>query len=168
MYARLRGKCRGFLPHTDGLMSNIFIQQQNSLYQGHSLTFYLNADYTPTPYLVFNAGSSRDRMVSNTQTLSSLTAQESSITRLLTMYYGSATFNYMLTRSLQYRAELREEYRIDDFNHTETRTHRLTMNADYRIRMILIGLEYRYLEELPSNAPSVMQQQYVAKISRPF
>lgn len=149
-------------------VTNIFVQQSNALTQYRSLVFHLDADYTPLPYLVFYAGSSRDLSASNSITLSTLNSQAMYARTLQTMYYGSATFNYQITRRLQYRAELREEYRIDDYYKTETQTHRINMYVDYRIRMITASLEYLLQEDIPSNSLSVIQQRYLAKISRPF
>ena len=148
--------------------TNVFLQQGNSAQVRRGWIFHVDADYTATPYLLFTAGASRDRSTTNMTTLSTLTPQESRYQYLQTWFYGSATFNYLITRNLQYRAEFREEYRIDDATKTETQTHRVNMNMDYRIRMILIGLEYRLQQDIPNNSLRVTQQQYVARISRPF
>jgi hypothetical protein len=131
------------------------------------MIFNVDAAYTATTYLAFNAGALRDHSTTSTTTLSTLTLP-SSFSSLQTMYYGAAAFNYLITRNVQYRAGLREQLRIDNSSKTDNRTHTLNMNLDYRIRMILVGLEYVLQEDIPSNSLRTQQQSYLAKISRPF
>jgi len=149
-------------------VTNVFLQQSNSLQQRRSLIYHLDANYTATQDWTLGAGVSKDHTTSNVSTLSTLTPSTGTAAYLQTLFYGAVTYQHMITRSVQFRGDIREEYRIDDFTNTDTRSHRINMNLDYRIRMILVSLEYHWQEDVPNNALRTTQETFIAKISRPF
>lgn len=143
--------------------ASVFGSQQGINQERRSLTYDLTAAYQASAYLNLAVGASRGRSISNSYTLSTLTSTVNSNDEY---YYGAANFNYLLTRNLFYRLQLREEYRATLAS--DTQSHQVNMYLDYRLRSIFVNLEYRWREEIPDNALRNMQQYFFAKISRPF
>ncbi len=140
----------------------------NSQQSRRQFSYNVNADYTPTDYLIFSGGATRSRYTSQFQTLSTLGAPLNSSSDDLD-FYASALFNYNFTRQLDYHINLRHDYRVTElavntrYTQDEFRTW-----LNYRIRMIYLSLEYRLREWRTSNSPDTTEQYIFTKLSRPF
>ena len=136
---------------------------QNSLNEARrSYTYDLSADYRVSSYVNLLASASRGQDTTTPHTISSL----ATYTQLRDLYYVNANITYPITRRLRYRARLGEELRVTETN--DTRSHRVQMYLDYRVRRIFVRLEYRWWQDIPENSGRSVQSYYYAKLSRPF
>ncbi len=139
---------------------------QTTSNRGRSFSYDLGADYTPTYYLTLSTGLSRQKSNTSTEyTISTLTSSSETQTDD-DVIYGAAKFNYTLTRNLQFRSDLRDEYRHSST--TRTQVYLLDTYLDYRIRQILVSVQYRWRQDSPNNADRTEQQLFYVKLSRPF
>jgi hypothetical protein len=120
-------------------------------------------DYYLAQYLTLAAGATRGQSVTDTFTLATLPSPVRSDDFNA---FGTAVFNYSITRNLSYRMDYREEYRSTI--QTDTRSHQAGAYINYRLRQILVGLEYRIRQDIPENNLRTQQQYYYARLSRPF
>jgi hypothetical protein len=147
------------------------IATNESNQQRRSVRYNINASHATTQSLTLNAGATRGLTTSNTvYTLASLSTPQSSVYFDETTVFAGAQFNYNFTRNVSFRANAQEEFRKTDnlVTKSNTRTHSANVYIDYRIRMILLNLEYRWKQDVPENGTTVTQQYFVALITRPF
>lgn len=132
-------------------------------------TVIYNADIARalTRELRVNLGATKSSE-SATQTYTLSTLQPSSSTNEFSseVIYATASYSTFITRSLNYQAELREERRTA--YHEDYKTHQISQYLYYRIRAILVSLEYRWRQDDPENGETTTQQMTYMKISRPF
>ena len=157
------------LSQSSSAFSNIFSgTMANTTQQRRALIYDAAIENTPVYYLQLVAGASRSDISSTLYYTLSTLSPPSTASTLEDVFYAKALGSYNFTRNLQGRAELREEYRKTNASTGDVRTHLANMNLDYRIRMIICSLEYRFREDVPEIGYTTIQQYYFLKISRPF
>lgn len=151
------------MDNTQATGQNHTTYEQNGLNEARrSYTYDLSADYRVSSYVNVLASAARGQDTTTPHTISSL----ATYTQLRDLYYVNANITYPITRRLRYRARLGEELRVTETN--DTRSHKVQMYLDYRVRRIFVRLEYRWWQDIPENTGRTVQSYYYAKLSRPF
>jgi len=131
-----------------------------------SMLYDINADHAATNHLNITAGASRGEIKSSQFSISNLQGATSTSSTIDDQLYLAVTFNYPLSRYLNYNAIARSEYHHTQL--TRTQVEDLSMRLDYRIRMVFVSGEARLRVETPSGSPRSEQQHYFVKLTRPF
>ncbi len=144
-------------------------ESKNSYQQGHATTYNLSVDHHVSGYLALSSGAARGRATSSTITEPfgpSLPSLEQSTWSMNDSAFASANYTYPISRILEYRLSLREEYLKSPTYHSQASD--IDMNLNYRINRIFVSLQFRWREDMPSNAQRSQQELLFARLSRPF
>ncbi len=141
----------------------IYGYQKNPIAERRDLTYQVTALYLVSPSLNIDVGASKQR-TSDAASLSTL--QPTNAAMIEQLAYIGAHYVNAISRSLVYRADVRDEFRSTSGERIERRN--VEMNLDYRIRQVLVNFKYRWNASMPDNGLTTYVQSYYVKLSRPF
>ena len=146
---------------TEFLQSPVGINQES-----RQFTYDVNATYTATTFLSFQAGGGRSEQSAKDYTLSTLGPAPGGQVQLSNVLYAEADFNYAFTRNMTYRAALRDEKRKSQGGVVQN--YQVNMDLDYRFRSIFVNTQYRWRKDSPQGGLKSEQQYVFVKLTRPF
>jgi len=155
---RVRDTSSNSINYFDPLQGNTDLQLRSKIYDAM-------VDYRAASFATLGAGANRSQTNSHySYTLSTL--PPSALNDVQDTFYARAYFGYAFTRSLSSSAELREELRR--WQGINTKSHQASIALQYRIRSILLSLDYKWRLDDPENTEKIHMSSFYAKLSRPF
>jgi hypothetical protein len=166
----IRANATYFEQKSNSLVLLNSIPNQATFLRSRSFVYNLGADYTATDNVMLSTGATRAETNTSAYSSSLATQAPPGLTSTNEVLYGSANLTYPISRHMQYRANVRDEYTKTE--NSQSKVHKesyiLDMFLDYRIRQVLIALEARWREDMPSNAQKSQQQYFFVRLTRSF